>query len=188
MYSTADFRRGLKIEFQGEPYIIVDFLHVKPGKGGAFVRTRLKNLITGHMREETFRSGEKVAMPDLQEREMQYLYEDGGQYCFMDVDTYEQFFLTLEQLSDNRLYLQEQIQLKVLFFKGQPVGVDLPNFVDLQVVKTEPGVKGDTASGGTKPANLQTGAMVQVPLFVREGDVIKVDTRTGEYIERVSAR
>jgi elongation factor P len=188
MYSTADFRRGLKIELQGEPYIIVDSQHVKPGKGGAFVRTRLKSLVTGLVREENFRSGEKVGVPDLQEREMQYLYEDGGQYCFMDLATYEQSFITSGQLGENRSYLQEQIQVKVLFFKGQPIGVDLPNFVELQVVKTEPGVKGDTASGGTKPADLETGATVQVPLFIQEGDVIKVDTRTGEYIERVSAR
>ena len=188
MYSTAEFRKGLKIEFQGEPFIMVDFQHVKPGKGSAFVRTRLKNLITGLVREETFRSGDKVGRPDLQEREMQYLYQDGGQYCFMDTATYEQSYIVSDQLGNSRLYLQEQIQVKVLFYKGRPIGVDLPNFVNLRVVQTEPGVKGDTASGGTKPAKLETGAVVQVPLFVQEGDVLKVDTRSGTYIERASFR
>lgn len=188
MYSTAEFRKGLKIEFQGEPFIIVDFQHVKPGKGGAFVRTRLKSLLTGLVREETFRSGDKVGRPDLQEREMQFLYQEGGQYCFMDTSTYEQFYMSAQQLGDSRLYLQDQVQVRVLFFKGQPIAVELPNFVDLRVVETEPGVKGDTASGGTKPAKLETGAMVQVPLFVQEGDLLKVDTRTGEYIERVMSR
>ena len=188
MYSTAEFRKGLKIEFQGEPFIIVDFQHVKPGKGGAFVRTRLKSLLTGLVREETFRSGEKVGRPDLQEREMQYLYNEAGQYCFMDTNTYEQFYMSDTQLGESRLYLQEQIQVRVLFFKGQPIAIELPNFVDLKVAQTDPGVRGDTATGGTKPAKLETGAIVQVPLFVQEGDVIKVDTRTGEYIERVATR
>lgn len=188
MYSTTDFRKGLRIEFQGEPYIIVDFQHVKPGKGGAFVRTRLKNLMTGLVREETFRSGEKVGVPDFEEREMQYLYRDARQYCFMDTSTYEQFFLSENQLGESRVFLQEQIEIKVVFFRGKLIGVELPNFVDLRVLETEPGVKGDTASGATKPAKLETGAMVQVPLFVQEGEVIRVDTRTGDYIERVTSR
>lgn len=188
MYSTSEFRKGLKIEFEGEPYIIVDFQHVKPGKGGAFVRTRLKSLVTGLVRDETFRSGERVGRPDLQEREMQFLYHEGEQYCFMDTNTYEQIYIAGAQLGESRLYLQEQIQVKVLFFRGQPIAVELPNFVDLRVVETDPGVRGDTASGGTKPARLETGAVVQVPLFIQEGDLIKVDTRTGEYIERVAAR
>jgi elongation factor P len=187
MYSTADFRKGLRIEYQSEPYIIVDFQHVKPGKGGAFVRTRLKNLITGLIRDETFRSGERVGTPDLKERTMQYLYKETNQYCFMDTESYEQFFLGLEQLGESHLFLQEEIQVKVVFFKGKPIGLDLPNFVTLDVVETEPGVKGDTASGGTKPAKLTTGAVVQVPLFIREGDTIRVDSRTGEYLERVSS-
>jgi elongation factor P len=188
MYSTAEFRKGLKIEFQGEPFIIVEFQHVKPGKGGAFVRTRLKSLLTGLVREETFRSGDKVERPDLQEREMQFLYQEGGQHCFMDTNTYEQFYMSSEQLGESRLYLQEQIQVKVLFYKGRPIAVELPNFVELKVVETEPGVRGDTASGGTKPAKLETGAVVQVPLFVQEGDLLKVDTRTGQYIERVISK
>jgi elongation factor P len=188
MYTTAEFRKGLKIEFQGEPYIIVDFQHVKPGKGGAFVRTRLKNLMTALVREETFRSGDKVGRPDLVEREMQFLYETAGQYCFMDTSSYEQIEVRGDQLGDGRLYLQEQVQVRMLFYRGKPIGVDLPNFVNLRVTETEPGVKGDTASGGTKPAKLETGAVVQVPLFVQEGDLLKVDTRSGAYIERVSQR
>ncbi len=188
MYSTAEFRKGLKIEFQGEPFIIVDFQHVKPGKGGAFVRTRLKSLLTGLVRDETFRSGDKVGRPDLQEREMQFLYQEGGQHCFMDTNSYEQFFMSSEQLGESRLYLQEQIQVKVLFYRGQPIAVELPNFVELKVVETEPGVRGDTASGATKPAKLETGAVLQVPLFVQEGDLLKVDTRTGQYIERIISK
>lgn len=187
MYSTADFRKGLRIELRSEPYIIVDFQHVKPGKGGAFVRTRLKNLVTGLIREETFRSGEKVGIPDLQEREMQYLYRESDQYCFMDTESYEQLFFSQNHLGDANLFLKEGLQVKVLFFKGKPIGVDLPNFVTLEVVETNPGVKGDTATGGTKPAKLETGTIVQVPLFIQEGDAINVDTRTGEYMERVSA-
>jgi elongation factor P len=188
MYSTADFRKGLRIEFQGEPYIIVDFQHVKPGKGGAFVRTRLKNLITGLVREETFRSGERLGIPDLQEREMQYLYKEGDQFCFMDTESYEQHFFTKGQVGDAHLFLKEEMLVKVQFFGGKPIGVELPNFVALEVVETDPGVKGDTASGGAKPARLNTGAVVQVPLFIREGDMINIDTRTGEYIERVSSK
>jgi elongation factor P len=186
MYSTSDFRKGLKIVYKGEPYIIVDFLHVKPGKGGAFVRTKLKNLITGKILEETFRSGERVEVPDIEEREMQYLYESGGSFCFMDMESFEQYFLTADQLGESRYFLKENLIVKVLFYKKRPAAVELPFFVSLVVVKTEPGVKGDTVSGGTKPATLETGAIIQVPLFINEGDVVKIDTRTGEYIERVN--
>lgn len=154
MYSTADFRNGLKIELDGEPFIIVEFQHVKPGKGGAFVRTKLKALRTGAVLDRTFRSGEKVDKPDLDEREMQYLYYSEGHYCFMDTATYEQTFLTKEQLGENKNFLQENILAKILFHNGSPIGVELPNFVVLRVVKAEPGVKGDTASGGNKPAEL----------------------------------
>jgi elongation factor P len=182
--STADFRKGLKIELEGEPYIITDFLHVKPGKGGAFVRTKLKSLVTGNVMDRTFRSGEKVKTPALDERSMQYLYHEGDKYHFMDNDTYEQFTLMEDQLGSDSNYLQENVEVKILLHNGQPIGVDLPLFVELTIVQTEPGVKGDTASGGTKPATVETGALIQVPLFLNEGDVIKVDTRTGEYIER----
>ncbi|MDQ1240136.1 MAG: elongation factor [Thermodesulfobacteriota bacterium] len=185
MYSTPDFRKGLKIEINGEPFIIADFLHVKPGKGGAFVRTTLKSLITGSVLDRTFRSGEKVDKPDLEEKQMQYLYESEGQYHFMDSETYEQLFLLQEQLGDAVDYLQENVTVSVLFHNGKPIGVDVPIFVELTVTATEPGVRGDTAAGATKPATLQTGMTVQVPLFVNEGDVLKIDTRTGKYLERV---
>jgi elongation factor P len=185
MYSTPDFRKGLKIELNGEPFIIVEFQHVKPGKGGAFVRTTLKSLISGNVIDRTFRSGEKVDKPDLEEKEMQYLYESEGEFHFMDSETYEQSFLTEEQLGDARNYLQENVTVTVLFHNGKPIGVDVPIFVELTVSTTEPGIKGDTAGGATKPATLETGMTVQVPLFVNEGDVLKIDTRTGKYIERV---
>jgi len=185
MYSTPDFRKGLKIELNGEPFVIVDFLHVKPGKGGAFVRTTLKSLLSGNVIDRTFRSGEKVDKPDLEERTMQYLYETDGQFYFMDSETYEQSFLTEEQLGDSRSYLQENVEITVLFHNAKPIGVDVPIFVELRVASTEPGVKGDTAGGATKPATLETGMTVQVPLFINEGDVLKIDTRTGKYMERV---
>ncbi|OPX19696.1 MAG: elongation factor P [Desulfobacca sp. 4484_104] len=185
MYTTSDFKKGLKIEIDGTPYIIVDFLHVKPGKGGAFVRTKIKNLITGRVLEQNFRSGEKFARPDLQEKSMQYLYQEGDSYCLMDNETFEQLSLTAEQMGDSRNFLQDNINMQVLFYKGQPIGVELPTFVELAIAHTEPGVRGDTASGATKPATLETGAPIQVPLFIEEGDVVKIDTRTGGYIERV---
>jgi len=185
MYSTAEFKKGLKIELDGTPYIMVDFQHVKPGKGGAFVRTKLKNLLTGRVLDQTFRSGERVKKPDLMEREMQYLYREGDRYCMMDNDSYEQIMLTEAQVGEARLYLIENLDLKVLFFNKEPVGVELPNFVELRVAQAEPGFKGDTAAGGTKPAVLESGANIQVPLFINEGDRVKVDSRTGSYIERV---
>ncbi|MFI5330597.1 MAG: elongation factor P [Desulfobaccales bacterium] len=185
MYSTAEFKKGLKIEIDGIPYIIVDFQHVKPGKGGAFVRTKLKNLLNGRVVDQTFRSGEKVEKPDLEEKEMQYLYREGDRYCMMDNESYEQIMLTEEQMGDGRLYLIDNLNVEVLFFNKEPLAVELPNFVELAIAQTEPGVKGDTAAGGTKPAVLESGATVQVPLFVNEGDRVKVDTRTGAYIERV---
>ncbi|MGB7911208.1 MAG: elongation factor P [Desulfobaccales bacterium] len=185
MYSTAEFKKGLKIELDGTPYVMVDFQHVKPGKGGAFVRTKLKNLLSGRVIDQTFRSGERVKKPDLVEREMQYLYREGDRYCMMDNDSYEQIMLTEAQVGEARLYLIENLDLKVLFFNKEPVGVELPNFVELRVAQAEPGFKGDTAAGGTKPAVLESGATVQVPLFINEGDRVKVDSRTGGYIERV---
>ena len=185
MYSTSDFRKGLRIEIEGKPHIIVDFLHVKPGKGGAFVRTKLKNLITGNVIDKTFRSGEKVDIPDLQEKTMQYLYNTEDEFYFMDQETYEQISLLADQLGENKGFLQEGITIDILFHNDQPIGVELPIFVELSVFTTDPGLKGDTASGGSKPATLETGTVVQVPLFIEEGDVVKIDTRTGEYIERV---
>jgi elongation factor P len=185
MYSTAEFKKGLKVELDGVPYTIVDFQHVKPGKGGAFVRTKLKSLLTGRVLDQTFRSGEKVKKPDLMEREMQYLYREGDRFCMMDNETYEQIMLTEEQVGEARLYLIDNLDVKILFFNQQPVGVEIPLFVELEVAQTEPGVKGDTAAGGTKPATLESGVTIQVPLFINEGDRVKVDTRTGNYIERV---
>jgi len=182
---TSDFRKGLKIELEGEPYVIIDFLHVKPGKGGAFIRTKLKSLISGNVIDRTFRSGEKIQPPALEEKNMQYLYREGERFYFMDSETYEQFSLTEDHLTENKDFLQENIEVKILFHNNQPIGVELPIFVALKIVQTEPGVKGDTASGGSKPATLETGALLQVPLFLNVGDIIKVDTRTGEYIERV---
>jgi elongation factor P len=185
MYATSEFKRGLKIELDGAPYVIVEFQHVKPGKGGAFIRTKLKNLLTGKVLDQTFRSGERVKRPDLMEREMQYLYQEGDRFCLMDNENYEQIMLTEEQVGEARLYLADNLDVKVLFFNQQPVAVEVPTFVELEVTQTEPGVKGDTATGGTKPATLESGVTIHVPLFINEGDRLKVDTRTGAYIERL---
>jgi elongation factor P len=185
MYSTTDFRKGLKIEIEGEPYIIVDFQHVKPGKGGAFVRTRLKSLVTGNVIDQTFRSGDRVDKPDLEEREMQVLYETGGEYHFMDTHTFEQLFLTADHLGESKDFLKENLVIKALFHNKRPIGIEVPMFVELKVIKSDPGVRGDTATGATKPATLESGAVIQVPLFVEEGETVRVDTRTREYITRV---
>ncbi|MEK6681677.1 MAG: elongation factor P [Nitrospirota bacterium] len=185
MLSTSDFRNGLKIEVEGEPYAIVEFQHVKPGKGGAFVRTKLRGIKTGSVIDRTFRSGEKFNKPNMEEREMQYLYASADQYFFMDNQTYEQIALTEENLGEGRKYLKENMAVKILFYNEKPIGVEVPMFVELKIVKTDPGVRGDTASGGTKPATLETGAVIKVPLYMNEGEIIKVDTRIGEYVERV---
>ena len=183
--STSDFRKGLKIEFRGDPYEIVDFLHVKMGRGGANVKTKMKNLKTGGVVEETIRSGEKFPTPELEEKKMQFLYMQDGLYYFMDQETFEQIPLTTEQLGDKKLFLNENTEVKILNYKGTPLNVELPMFMELVIAQTDPGYKGDTASGGGKPARLETGAMVRVPFHINEGDTIKVDTRTSEYIERV---
>ncbi len=184
MYTTADFRNGLKIDFEGDPYVIVYFQHVKPGKGGAFVRTKLKNLKTGAVLEHTFRSGDKVEKPDLEEREMQFMYRMENEFHFMETKTYEQIYLDADHMGDAANYMIENLPVRVLFYKGEPIGIDLPIFITLSIVETEPGVRGDTVSGATKPATLESGAMVQVPLFLSVGDRVKIDTRTGTYIER----
>ncbi len=183
--STAEFRRGLKIEVDGNPYTIVDFQHVKPGKGGAFVRTKLKHLRLGTVVDRTFRSGEKFELVDFEQKPMQFLYRDDDQFHFMSLETYEQIALSREEVGDAADYLKENMELELLYINGAPVGVELPTFAELKVMKTDPGVRGDTASGGSKPATLETGAVVSVPLFIAEGDTLKVDTRTGGYIERV---
>jgi elongation factor P len=184
LISTNQFRRGLKIELDGEPFAIVEFQHVKPGKGGAFVRTKLKSLVTGSVLDRTFRSGDKVKKPDFEEKKMQYLYSDEDGFHFMDMDTYEQIHMASEDIGDLTGFLKEELEVAVQIHNGQPMGIELPNFVELAVVKAEPGLKGDTASGATKPAELETGAVIQVPLFIEEGDVVRIDTRSGDYIER----
>jgi elongation factor P len=183
--STADFKKGLKIRFDGEPYSIVDFQHVKPGKGGAFVRTKLKHMRLGRVIDNTFRAGEKVELVDFDEKRMQYLYHD-DRFHFMDLETYDQISLSAEEVGDARDFLKENIEVEILFINDSPVTVELPNFIELQIVKTDPGIRGDTASGGSKPATLESGAVVQVPLFLNEGDVVKVDTRSAEYLSRVA--
>ena len=183
--STSDFRRGSsKILWNDEPWLVVEFHHVKPGKGGAFVRTKLKNLITGRILEETFRSGEKFAQPDLEQKDVQYLYAD-VHYHFMDQESFEQLDLNENQVESVKNYLKEQYIYQMLLFKGEPIAVEPPTFMNIKVVSTVPGVKGDTAQGGSKPAKLETGLVIQVPLFINEDDVIKVDTREDRYIERV---
>ncbi len=183
--STTEFRNGLKIELDGEPYVIVEFQHVKPGKGGAFVRTKFKSLKTGNVTDKTFRAGEKVDVPELEEKTMQYLYAADKDRVFMDTSSYEQISMNEQQLGDSINYLKENMEIKVLYHKGMAINIDVPMFVELAIAQTDPGVKGDTASGGSKPATLETGAVVKVPLYMNEGDVIKVDTRTGTFIERV---
>ena len=183
--STAEFRKGLRIVFDGEPYTIVDFQHVKPGKGGAFVRTKLKHMRQGRVIDNTFRSGEKVELVDFEDKHMQFLYKD-DRFHFMDMETYDQVSLSEDEVGDVALYLKDNTEVEVLYIDGSPVSLELPNFIELAVARTDPGVRGDTAQGGTKPATLETGTVVQVPLFLNEGDIVKVDTRTGEYLGRVA--
>ena len=186
LISTSDFKKGIKVEFKGEPCEIVDFQHVKMGRGGAIVRTKLKNLKTGAVLEETFRSGEKLERPGLEEKTMQYLYFQDGHYYFMDVETFEQVPLSTDQLGNIKNFIKENMNVKILYHKDAPISVEIPTFVELVVTKTAPaGFKGDTASGGGKPATLETGAVLKVPFHINEGDTIKIDTRTLEYIERV---
>ena len=176
----------MKIELDGAPYSIVDFQHVKPGKGGAFVRTKLKHLRLGTVIDKTFRAEEKVPLVNFEEKRMQFLYRD-DRFHFMDLDTYDQISLSEEEVGEASQFLKENTEVEVLYVDGAPIGVELPNFVDLVVVKTDPGIRGDTVSGGSKPATLETGAIVSVPLFISEGDVLRVDTRTGAYISRAAA-
>ena len=185
MADTTDFRNGFTMLLDGELFSTVEFQHVKPGKGGAFVRTKLKNVRTGAVLDRTFRSGDKVEEVRVEKREMQYLYSEGEVYYFMDLETYDQIGIQKETVGKAAELLKENENAFVLTARGSAIGVELPNFVELRVAHTEPGVRGDTATGAVKPAVLETGAQVQVPLFVNEGDVLKIDTRTGEYVERV---
>ena len=184
---TSQFRNGLKIELDGTPFTITYFQHVKPGKGGAFVRTKVKNLLNGRTIERTFRSGEKVEEADIEEKTMQYLCNDGENLVFMDQSNYEQTPISPDVIGDQIEFMMEEMNVSVLFWRGKPINVDLPNYIESKVVKSDPGVKGDTSSGATKPATLECGATINVPLFIKEGDVLRVDTRTGEYSERVNA-
>ncbi len=183
---TSQFRNGLKLEIDGEPFKLVFFQHVKPGKGGAFVRTKLRNLRTGRVLDRTFRSGEKLEEADVEDRRMQYLYRDGENFVFMDTSSFEQLPLSVEQVGDGAQFLTENLEVDILLWRGAPLNVELPAFIEAEITQTDPGLKGDTASGATKPATLSTGAVVQVPLFLKEGERIRVDTRTGEYVTRVS--
>lgn len=184
MYSTSDFRRGLKVLFQGEPFEITDFQHHKPGKGAAIVRTKLRNLISGLTIDPTFRSGDKLERPDLEEKDVQFLYHGDGIFHFMDPQSYEQFEVPNDVLGEATNFLVEDMTLSLLFFQGRPISVELPNHIVLPIVECDPAVRGDTVSGATKPAKLSTGYSCQVPLFINEGEKIRVDTRTGAYVER----
>lgn len=184
MISTNEFRTGLTIEIDGEAYQVIDFQHVKPGKGSAFVRSKLRNLRTGGIIDKTFNAGEKIPRARIDRRDVQYLYNDGQDYHFMDMETYDQFSMQNDQLGNAVKFLKENMNIQLLMFQGKSIGIDLPNFVELKVVETSPGIRGDTASGGTKPATLETGYILQVPFFIEEGDVLQIDTRTGHYIKR----
>jgi elongation factor P len=182
---TSQFRNGLKIELDGEPFTMIFFQHVKPGKGGAFVRTKVKNLKTGRVLDRTFRAGERVDEADVEEKTMQFLYMEGDNSVFMDTSSYDQIPFTPEQVGDAKKFLKENLEVSVVFWRGRPIGVELPSFIEAVVKQCDPGIKGDTASGATKPATIETGAILQVPLFIKEGDTLRVDTRTGQYVERV---
>ena len=185
MYETSDIRKGLKLEIDGDPYVVIDFQFVKPGKGNAFTRTRIRNMVTGSVLDKTYKSGEKLKPATMDERTMQYLYSDESGFHFMDQQNYEQLILTAEEVGNDSQFLLENMDVNVLMFNGRPVSLSLPNFVELEVAETDPGVKGDTVTGGRKPATMSTGAVIQVPLFIERGEKLKIDTRTGEYVERV---
>lgn len=184
MYSTSDFKKGLAILYQGAPYVITECEHHKPGKGRAIVRTRLRNLITGIMIDPTFSSGDKVARPDLEEKPGQFLYEAEGAFHFMDPESFEQYQVSADIIDDKKNFMLENMQVQLLFFDGRVISIEVPNHVVLPIVECAPAVRGDTVSGATKPAKLSTGFVCHVPLFVNEGEKIRIDTRTGLYIER----
>lgn len=185
MISVNDLRTGLTLEIDGGLWNVVEFMHVKPGKGAAFVRTKLKNAETGNVVEKTFRAGEKVAKATLDKRDMQYLYKEGSDYVMMDLETYEQITVAADKIGDGVKYLKENMNVAILLHGTNIIGIDIPNFVELEVIDTPPAEKGNTAQGGTKPATLETGAVVNVPFFVTNGTIIRVDTRTNEYLDRV---
>ncbi len=184
MISTNEFKTNLTVTIDGDAWQVVEFQHVKPGKGAAFVRAKMRNLCTGAVIERTFNAGERLPKARIDRRSMQYLYADGDSYVFMDTDNYEQTELHKEQLGNALNFLLENMEVKIIVYEERILGVELPNTVELKVVKTEPGVRGDTATGGSKPATLETGYVVKVPLFINEGEVLAIDTRSGEYISR----
>ena len=184
MILAGDLRPGMKVEMDGVPFVVIDYQWVKPGKGGAFNRTKMKNMRTGSIIERTFRSEEKLEQAVLEERRAQFMYRSDDEFHFMETETFEQFFLPEAQLGDARNYLKEEMVVTIVSHRGSPLRVEVPTFVELTVTETDPGVRGDTASGGSKPATLETGAVIQVPLFINVGDRLRVDTRTGTYIER----
>lgn len=186
MIDLSEIKKNSKLLVEGNPYTVVDFEHVKPGKGTAFTRVRMKNLKTGQQLERTFKSGERFDEPNLEHRTMQYLYPEGEMFTFMDNENYEQLTLGKTLLGDQVIFLQENMEVGVLFFDEKPITIEIPNFVELPIVYTEPGFKGDTATGSTKPAKLQGGHTVNVPLHLKEGDILKIDTRTGDYVEKVN--
>lgn len=183
--TAGELRKGVKLEIDGEPYLIVDFEFSKPGKGQALYRCRLRNMITGIQFDRTYRSGDKFTSADLEEQEMQFLYKMGSSFHFMNTSNYEQLEMSEDQMGDSASFLIENLVVTILLFQNRPIGITLPNFVNLRVIKADPGLKGDTAAGATKPATLETGVVIQVPLFVEENELLKIDTRTGQYVERV---
>ncbi len=185
MYSASDLRKGLKVQIDGEPYIIIDFEFSKPGKGQALYRTKMRNMITGNQFTQTYRSNDKFEKPDLEERTMQFLYSQGDEFHFMDTSSYDQIFITRAQLGDNINFLVDNMEVQVLYFGEKPIDISLPIFVNLAVTRADPWVKGDTSGTDTKPVTVETGYQLQVPPFVEEGDKIQIDTRTGDYMTRV---
>ena len=185
MLTASDLRKGARLKIDGDPYIITEFNFVKPGKGQALYRCKLKNMITGSQFERSFRSVDTFESADLREKKMQYLYQEGDKYCFMDNETYEQVYLTEDQVDEAKNFMTDNIEVEILLFEDNPIGISLPNFVELVVTEAEPWAKGDTAAGSTKPVKVQTGYTILVPTFVTEGEKIRIDTRTGEYLTRV---
>jgi len=186
MYDTKQFRKGLKIELEGVPYNIVDYQLVSPGKGGSFVRTKLKNMLNGSVLEKTFKTGDKVDKPDLEQHEFQYLFKEGEHFVFMNQSTYDQVPLDDAIVGTSKDFLQENLAVQILFYNGSPVGLELPTFVELKITSTEPGFKGDTATNAQKAAVVETGATVMVPLHLKEGEIIKIDTRDSKYVEKIN--
>ena len=184
MITAGDFRKGITFEMNGQPYVVLDFQHVKPGKGNAFVRTKYKNIYTGAIREDAFNPDDKFPKAHIETKKMQYLYNDGELFYFMDPESYDQLPLNQDQVEEAMKFLKENDEATIKFYNNEPFLVEAPNFVDLEIIETEPGVKGDTATNVTKSATVETGAVIQVPIFINEGEVVQIDTRTGEYLGR----